>query len=99
MRSSLVTRNVRIHDRRTSVRLEPQLWRALETIAEIERVDINEICSRVEETRGPDGGFTSALRVYIVEYFTAEARRRLRDREVEKAEPVGARGAARQLAI
>lgn len=73
MKSSLVTRNIRIHERRTSVRLEPQLWRALETIAELEKTDLNGLCSHVEATRGPDGGFTSALRVFIVEYFGGEA--------------------------
>lgn len=93
MRSSLVTRNVRIHDRRTSVRLEPQLWRALETIAELEAVDLNEICSRVEDSRGPDGGFTSALRVYIVEYFTSDAQNRL------KSADNGARGQYRSVAV
>lgn len=76
MKSSLVTRNIRIDQRRTSVRLEPQLWRALETIAEFEQRDINDICTTVAAERGPDGGFTSALRVYIVEYFGGEALRR-----------------------
>ena len=69
MKSSLVTRNVRIHSRRTSVRLEPQLWRALEVIAQREKVDTNEICSRVADQRSDEGGFTSALRVYIIRYF------------------------------
>lgn len=74
MKSSLLTRNIRIRDRRTSVRLEPQLWRALETIAELEKTSINELCTSVEEERGPEGGFTSALRVFIVEYFGAALR-------------------------
>lgn len=79
MKSSLVTRNVRIRNRRTSVRLEPELWRALEAIAEHEQTDLNAICSRVQEGRGPVGGFTSALRVFIVEYLVsrkADAARR-----------------------
>lgn len=74
MKSSLLTRNIRIRDRRTSVRLEPQLWRALETIAELEKTSVNELCTTVEEKRGPEGGFTSALRVFIVEYFGAAMR-------------------------
>lgn len=73
MKSSLVTRNVRIHRRRTSVRLEPQLWRALELIADRESTDINTICSRVADKPRDGGGFTSALRVYIVRYFAALA--------------------------
>ena len=73
MKSSLVTRNIRIGQRRTSVRLEPQLWRALEVISEMERADINQLCTRVADARGPDGGFTSALRVFIVEFFAGPA--------------------------
>lgn len=69
MKSSLVTRNIRIHDRRTSVRLEPQLWRALELIAEREGSDLNAICSKVADIPRDDGGFTSALRVFIISYF------------------------------
>ena len=73
MKSSLITRNVRIHDRRTSVRLEPQLWRALEMIAVREQTDTNAICTRVAEQPRDGGGFTSALRVYIIRYFAQMA--------------------------
>lgn len=74
MNSSLVTRNVRIGDRRTSVRLEPELWHALEDIASQEACDINAICTRVAAQRRPVGGFTSALRVFIVSYLTRAER-------------------------
>lgn len=70
MQTSLVTRNVRIGAKRTSVRLEPELWKALERIAAEENTDINEICTRVAATKGVIGGFTSALRVYIVCYWS-----------------------------
>lgn len=85
MKSSLITRNIRIDDRRTSVRLEPQLWRALETIAELEKTSVNELCTRVEGDRGPEGGFTSALRVFIVEYFGAALREERGDATAESA--------------
>lgn len=77
MESSLVTRNIRIGERRTSVRLEPQLWSALESIAEKERTTLNALCTRIEAAREPVGGFTSALRVYIV----TDLKRRLDDYE------------------
>lgn len=70
MQTSLVTRNVRIGAKRTSVRLEPELWSALERIASREQTDINEICTRVANGKGAIGGFTSALRVYIVCYWS-----------------------------
>ncbi len=90
MKSSLITRNVRIRERRTSVRLEPQLWRALEVIAQRERVDINTICTRVAEQPRIGGGFTSALRVYIISYFAEMALGNAVELEVD--EPSGASG-------
>ena len=69
MISSLITKNVKVNGRRTSVRLEPQLWRALEDIASFEEKRIDEICNQVNARRMNKGGFTSALRVHIISYF------------------------------
>lgn len=79
--SSLTTRNVRVDGRRTSVRLEPELWRALETIADLEETSVNALCEHVHGRRRATGGFTSALRVFIVEYFGEAVRR---DSEIER---------------
>ena len=65
--SALKSRNVRVGARRTSVRLEPELWAALEWIASRDGRTINAICTDLAAA-GPamKGGLTSALRVYIV---------------------------------
>ena len=55
-------------DRRTSIRLEPALWRALEEIAEQQHRTINEIVAEVDRDRGALR-LTSAVRVYIVETY------------------------------
>lgn len=66
--SELVVRNVRIAGRRTSVRLEQEMWDALHEISARERTSIHDLCAQVfDAPRG--GGFTSALRVYIMAYF------------------------------
>ncbi len=70
--STLLTRNVRIGGFRTSVRLEPELWDALDEICAWERLSIDEICVRAEKS-GVPGGRTSRLRVFIVGYFRAVA--------------------------
>ncbi|MEQ9640120.1 MAG: ribbon-helix-helix domain-containing protein [Alphaproteobacteria bacterium] len=64
-----VRRNVRINDRRTSVMMELELWDALFEICERSGVSVHEVCSGVQS--GVDNGenFTSALRVYIINYF------------------------------
>jgi len=68
MLSSLITRNIRIAGRRTSVRLEPALWDALEEICRLEEIDMHNLCTRIAG-RPRKGGYTSALRVYILQYF------------------------------
>ena len=66
--SSLISRNIRIAGRRTSVRLEADMWEALEELCWWENLRIDDICDRVEAARR-ESGFTSSLRVYILSYF------------------------------
>lgn len=65
----LVGRNVRIGGRRTSVRLEPEMWDALHEVAVLEGCSIHDLCSAVEDLRNPAASFTGALRVFLMEYF------------------------------
>ncbi|HYD18732.1 MAG TPA: ribbon-helix-helix domain-containing protein [Patescibacteria group bacterium] len=69
----LEPRNVRIAGRRTSVRLEPQMWSALEEVAKANRCTIHDLCTAVQEERHPQASFTAALRVFLVEYYRAAA--------------------------
>lgn len=72
MPSSLINRNVIVHGRRTSVRLEPQMWDALAEIARREGRTIHQICSEAAARRG-QSTFAAGLRVYILDYFRAAA--------------------------
>ena len=71
--SPLVTKNVNLGDRRTSVRLEPDLWEALSDIAKREMRTMHDICTDIDRTRGGTR-LTSAMRIYIVNYFRSAAR-------------------------
>jgi predicted DNA-binding ribbon-helix-helix protein len=66
--SRLVNRNVTASQGRTSMRLEPELWDALQEICERERLTLGEVVRRIEQ-RGHPGGRTSAVRVHVLEYF------------------------------
>jgi predicted DNA-binding ribbon-helix-helix protein len=69
--SQLVTRNVIAgHGRRTSMRLEPEFWDALHEICQRERQDLSELVRGIESINHTDGR-TSAVRVFVVEYFRA----------------------------
>ena len=70
--SRLVNRNVTALRGRTSMRLEPELWDALEEIALREGKSIGEIVKRIE-ARGHPGGRTSAVRVHVLTYFRQAA--------------------------
>ena len=64
-KSSLVCRNVVVNGHRTSIRLEPTLWQALDYICKSRSGHINDICSEVADMQA-DGGFTSAVRTFVV---------------------------------
>lgn len=72
--SSLIVKSIRIHERRTSVRLEPEMWNALDEVAAMEGLTIHGVCARVDDSRTPKGTFSSALRVYLLCYYRNAAR-------------------------
>jgi predicted DNA-binding ribbon-helix-helix protein len=78
--SRLVNRNVIGESGRTSMRLEPELWDALREICRREQADTGAMIRRIEalsrmgaEAGEDTGGRTSAVRVFIVQYFRALA--------------------------
>ena len=71
-RSTLINRNIVAERGRTSMRLEPELWDALSEICRRERTSPSELCRRIEKL-GLKGGRTSAMRVYVLQYFRAAA--------------------------
>lgn len=66
--STLISHNVTISGRRTSVRLEEYMWDALKEICTRENISIHEFCSRVEERR-QESALTAAIRVAITAYY------------------------------
>jgi len=70
VKSRLVNRNVVAERGRTSMRLEPELWDALYEICQREKVGVGELIRQIE-ARGHAGGRTSAVRVFILQYFRA----------------------------
>ena len=71
--SILQSRNVRIHKRRTSVRLEPEMWNALNEIAELEGCSVHDLCGAVHDLKEKSASFTAALRVFMMEYYRSVA--------------------------
>jgi predicted DNA-binding ribbon-helix-helix protein len=70
--SRLINRNVIAARGRTSMRREPELWDALVEICLREDVDTSELVRRVEAD-GRRGRRTSAVRVYVLQYYCRAA--------------------------
>jgi predicted DNA-binding ribbon-helix-helix protein len=66
--STLINRNVTAMHGRTSMRLEPEMWNALEEICQRESVTLADLVRRIERNGHP-GGRTSAVRVHVLNYF------------------------------
>ncbi len=70
--SSLISRNVTIKGRRTSLRLEHEAWDALEEICLREGKSIHQVCTMVEKRRSISNR-TAAVRAFILIYYMAAA--------------------------
>ena len=62
--STLVSRNITLQDRRTSMRLEPAMWDALDEICR------REVCTMVDRQRR-ESKLTAAIRVFVMAYYRA----------------------------
>lgn len=67
----LISRNVTILGRQTSVRLEAQMWSALREVAERERCSVHDLCSLVATRRREGLSLTAAIRIFLMLYFKA----------------------------
>ncbi len=71
--SALVSRNLMVGSKRTSARLEPEMWSALFDISRREGRSIHDISTLVDEARAPNASLTAALRVFVMAYYRAAA--------------------------
>ncbi|MGA0923426.1 MAG: ribbon-helix-helix domain-containing protein [Lutimaribacter sp.] len=59
---------------RTSVTLEAEFWQAFRTIAEEKGIALNALAAEVDAGRAPETGLASAIRVYVLRHYRAQAR-------------------------
>lgn len=70
--STLLNRNVTISGRRTSMKLEPDMWDALEEICQREDRSVHDVCTMISD-RHMGNNLTAAIRGFILNYFRAAA--------------------------
>lgn len=72
MDAKLLTRNVVIDGKRTTIRLESAIWDAVDDLCTREKMSRHDLCSRVED--GRDGlNRAQAIRAVVVNYFRFSA--------------------------
>jgi predicted DNA-binding ribbon-helix-helix protein len=65
-------RNIKLAGRRTSLRLEPEFWDALDEIVARERSTLSALCERIKGRRAA-ANLTAAVRLYVLRYFRSAA--------------------------
>jgi predicted DNA-binding ribbon-helix-helix protein len=71
-RSTLVNRNVTVASHRTSIRLEPAMWQALNIVCQRENTTLNELVTMIARGRN-QSTLTASIRVFLLTYFQAAA--------------------------
>lgn len=63
---ALEKRSLRIGDKRTSLALEPQFWRALSEVSRREGISVPKLVLCIDATRPSARSLASAVRVYLL---------------------------------
>ena len=71
--SSLVSRNLVVRGRKTTVRLEDEIWASFKNIAKSKECSINDLASRIDRRRESGQSLTSAIRLFVVLHYRDEA--------------------------
>jgi predicted DNA-binding ribbon-helix-helix protein len=71
LKTTLVSRNITVMGRRTSVRLEPEMWLALREISDRENCTVHDVCTLIGLCKKPKSSLTASIRVFIMLYFRA----------------------------
>lgn len=64
-----VKRSFSIRGHRTSISLEEPFWDALREAAQRENVAVAALVADIDATRRQDGGLSTAIRVWILDYY------------------------------
>ena len=70
--SRLLSKNVTVDGHRTSLRLEQDVWDAIEEICDREGINVHDLCTFVERRRSGSSR-TAAVRAFILGYFREAA--------------------------
>ena len=67
--NELQRKNIRIHETRTSVTLEPKAWQVLQDLAKENETTVHELCTFIYDRKSKDSSLSSAIRVFLISYL------------------------------
>lgn len=73
MNAHMITRNVVVNGKRTTIRLELAVWEAFDEICARENLSRHELCTRIENAR-KGANRAQAVRATIVNYYRVAGR-------------------------
>ena len=63
---TLITKNILIGKKRTSIKLEPELWELFRLVSSLEGKNINQLATFISHNADTSKNFTSLIRKYLV---------------------------------
>ena len=79
MKSTVVKRSIKLAGHSTSVSLEDAFWEGLKKIAEEKRKTLSDLVGSIDTNR-KHGNLSSALRLFVLSHYQAQAASHLKDR-------------------
>ena len=89
MKSLVVKRSIVLAGHKTSVSLEDEFWIALKKIAGDRNVMLSELVGSIDAQR-QQGNFSSALRLFVLEYYRGKAAEKPRNEMLSQQSPPSA---------
>lgn len=74
--ASLSNRVISIYDRKTSMRLAPAEWKAVDTICKLENIKRKKLFEIIDMNRDKNLGLTSSVRLFSIIYYQASILRK-----------------------
>ena len=73
VKTRMLSRNINVLGRCTSIRLDKEMWEALKSVASKEQCSVHDLCSLVDIRKRENTSLTAAIRVFVMLYFKAAA--------------------------
>jgi predicted DNA-binding ribbon-helix-helix protein len=71
MTSTVIKRSIVIDRHKTSISIEDVFWASLKDIARERGSTLSDLVASIDETRGGGSNLSSAIRVFILDYYRA----------------------------